>query len=95
MTMKLLSHRQARWSEFLSRFNFRVIYRTGKTSTKPDALTRRLADLPNKNNERKEHMHQVVLKLHNVLRAAATNEREQSANIEELWERATKKTLYP
>ena len=26
ISIKLLSHRQAHWSEFLSRFNFRIIY---------------------------------------------------------------------
>ena len=56
MTTKLLSRRQARWSEFLSRFNFRIIYRTGKVLTKPDALIRRLRDLLNDDDERKEHM---------------------------------------
>ena len=39
MSTKLLSCRQAHWSEFLSRFNFRIIYRPGKASGKPDALT--------------------------------------------------------
>ena len=29
MSTKLLSRRQARWSEFLCRFNFRIIYRCG------------------------------------------------------------------
>lgn len=29
-TSKLLNRRQARWSEFLSRFNFRIQYRPGK-----------------------------------------------------------------
>src|SRR2546423_1710640 len=56
MSTKLLSRRQARWSEFLSRFNFRITYRTGKTSGKPDALTRRLTNLPNEGDERNEHM---------------------------------------
>ena len=46
MSTKLLSHRQARWSEFLSRFNFKIVYRPGKAGAKPDALTRRSADLP-------------------------------------------------
>ena len=75
MTMKLLSRRQARWSEFLSRFNFRITYRTKKALTKLDALIRRLGDLLDDDDERKEHMRQIVLKPHNVLRAAATNER--------------------
>ena len=84
MTTKLLSRRQARWSEFLSRFNFRITYRTRKTLIKPDVLIRRSRDLPDDGDERKEHIRQVVLKPHNVLRAAATNEREHSTNIEEL-----------
>ena len=45
-TTKLLSRRQARWSEFLSRFDFQIRYRPGKQGGKPDALTRRTADLP-------------------------------------------------
>ncbi|CAJ2512148.1 Uu.00g051630.m01.CDS01 [Anthostomella pinea] len=40
-TTKLLNRCQARWSEFLSRFNFKIIYRPGKQGAKPDALTRR------------------------------------------------------
>ena len=39
ISTKLLSCRQVRWSEFLSRFNFRIIYRPGKAGGKPDALT--------------------------------------------------------
>jgi len=38
MTTKRLSRRQARWSEFLSRFEFRLIYRPGVQGGKPDAL---------------------------------------------------------
>ena len=39
ISTKLLSCRQACWSKFLSRFNFRIIYRPGKASGKPDTLT--------------------------------------------------------
>ena len=39
MSTKLLSHRQAHWSEFLSRSNFKIIYWLGKAGGKPDALT--------------------------------------------------------
>jgi hypothetical protein len=45
-TTKLLSRRQARWAEFLSRFDFRIRYRPGTQGGKPDALTRRSGDLP-------------------------------------------------
>jgi hypothetical protein len=44
-TTKQLSHRQARWSEYLSRFNFKITYRPGKDGEKPDALTRRSQDV--------------------------------------------------
>jgi hypothetical protein len=41
VTMKLLTRRQARWSEFLSQFNMTIQFRPGKLGAKPDALTRR------------------------------------------------------
>ena len=40
-TMKVLTRRQARWSEYLSQFNLVIHFRPGKLGTKPDALTRR------------------------------------------------------
>ena len=40
-TTKLLTRRQARWSEFLSQFNMVIRFRPGKLGAKPDALTRR------------------------------------------------------
>jgi hypothetical protein len=40
-TTKLLTRRQARWSEYLSGFNMVVRFRPGKLGAKPDALTRR------------------------------------------------------
>lgn len=64
-TTKLLNRRQARWSEFLSRFNFRIVYRPGKQGAKPDALTRRSGDLPREGDERLLHQSQVVLKREN------------------------------
>jgi len=45
-TTKQLNARQARWSEYLSRFNFVIKYRPGKQGQKPDALTRRSQDQP-------------------------------------------------
>ena len=69
ISTKLLSRRQARWSKFLSRFNFKIVYRLGKASAKPDALTRRSGDLPkegDKHDERTRFQHQVVLKLQNL-----------------------------
>ena len=39
MSSKLLSARQARWAEILSRYNFKISYKPGK-SNKADPLTR-------------------------------------------------------
>lgn len=41
MTTKVLTRRQARWAERLADYDFLIFYRSGKQSTKPDALTRR------------------------------------------------------
>ena len=64
-TTKQLSRRQARWAEYLSRFDFKITYRPGKLGGKPDALTRRSGDLPKEGDVRLEHQNQVVLKPHN------------------------------
>ena len=39
-TTKLLTHRQARWSEFLLQFNMIIRFHPSKLGTKPDVLTR-------------------------------------------------------
>jgi hypothetical protein len=66
MTKKLLKHRQARWSEFLTRFDYEIVYRPGKSNGKADALTSRSGDLPEGGDERLKHMEQVVLKPYNL-----------------------------
>lgn len=69
MTTKQLNRRQARWAEFLSEFNFKITYRPGTEGAKPDAFTRRTADLPQANDQsdpRNLHQHQVVLKTRNI-----------------------------
>jgi len=40
-TTKILTCRQARWSEYLSQFNLVICFRPGRLGTKPDTLTRR------------------------------------------------------
>jgi len=45
-TTKLLNHRQVRWAQFLSQFNFKIVYQPEKAGAKPDSLTRRSGDLP-------------------------------------------------
>ena len=72
MTTKMLSRRQARWSEFLSRFDFRITHRPGKLSGKPDALTRRSQDLPAEGDPRKNIMAQQLLKPQNLTALVAS-----------------------
>lgn len=63
-TTKLLNRLQARcplWAEFLSLFNFKIVYRPGKQGAKPDSLTRRSEDLPKEGDERLLHQSLVVL----------------------------------
>lgn len=45
-TTKMLTRRQARWSEFLCAFNMLIRFRPGKLGAKPDALTRRFDVYP-------------------------------------------------
>jgi len=42
MTAKKLNYRQARWSLYLARFDFRLIHHPGHSMGKPDALSWRL-----------------------------------------------------
>ena len=65
MSSKQLSRRQARWSEFLSRFNFKISYKPGP-QCKADALTRRSQDLPANSDPCQDYMQQVVLKPKNL-----------------------------
>lgn len=66
MSTKQLNRRQARWVEYLSRFNFVIKYQSGKQGGKPYALTRRSGDLPREGDERQLHQSQVVLKKENL-----------------------------
>jgi predicted aspartyl protease len=45
MTTKILTAKQVRWMEYLSDFNFKIMYTTGKSNLKADTLTRREQDL--------------------------------------------------
>jgi len=46
MTKKLLNRRQARWSEFLTRFDCPIVNRPMKSNGDADGLTRRPGDFP-------------------------------------------------
>jgi len=62
MTKKLLNQRQTRWSDFLTRFDYEIVNRPGKSNVKADALTRSPGDLLERGDERLNDTEQVVLK---------------------------------
>jgi len=67
MSIKQLSHHQARWSEFLSRFNYHIAYHFNKIDDKLNALTRRSEDLSKEKNtfdSQHQYQHQTILKTH-------------------------------
>ncbi len=67
MSIKQLSHHQAHWSEFLSRFNYHITYCFDKINDKLNALTRRSKDLSKKKNtfnSQHQYQHQIILKTH-------------------------------
>jgi predicted aspartyl protease len=45
-TTKVLTSRQVRWAEFLSGFDFVIVYQSGKESARTDALSRRVDHKP-------------------------------------------------
>ena len=58
MKNKQLSRRQARYLDLLAEFNFQVIFRSDKTNTKTDSLTRRADGRPiDKKNDRHKHQY--------------------------------------
>ncbi len=65
MSTKQLSRHQARWSEFLSRFNYCIAYHFSKIDDKLNALTRRSEDLSKERDtfdSRHQYQHQTILK---------------------------------
>jgi len=61
-----LNRRQVRWSEFLTRFDYEIVYRPGESNGKADAFPRRPGDLPEGGNERLKNMDQVGVKPQNL-----------------------------
>jgi len=54
MTTKKWNQRQIRWAQLLASFNFKITYRPGSRSGKPDALSRRLEYRPEEGAEHTE-----------------------------------------
>ncbi|KFG81444.1 hypothetical protein MANI_024595 [Metarhizium anisopliae] len=66
-TTKALNQRQVRWSEFLSGFNFRIVYRPGTKAVRPDALSRKAEDRPERadtNDDRIKNRQRTILPGH-------------------------------
>ena len=66
MSSKLLNRRQAKWSEFLSKFNFEITYRPGSMNNRADTLTRRSGEVPKERDNRRQFQWQTVLKKENL-----------------------------
>ena len=81
LTKQLFCH-QTWWSEFLSRFNFKIVYWSEKQETKSDALTRWSEDLSKGEDVHLQQQSQVVLKLHNLeLMANSVQNNDSEDNI--------------
>jgi len=61
MTTKKLSARQARWAEFLSQYDFKLMYREGKANARADALSRMENDVREQDKVMAEQRTQVLL----------------------------------
>jgi hypothetical protein len=72
MTTKLLNRCQAHWSQFLSQFNFKIVYHPGTAGGKPDALTRRSRDLPKAGDDRSLKNQITIIKPKNILQLSPT-----------------------
>jgi hypothetical protein len=68
---KLLNRRQARWSQFLSQFNFKIVYRPSTAGGKPDTLTCRSGDLPKVGDDRSLENQTTIIKPQNILQLSA------------------------
>jgi hypothetical protein len=64
MITKALNQCQIRWFEFLSQFNFQIVYRLGSRAVRPDTLSRKSKDRlskSNPNNDRIKNCERIVL----------------------------------
>jgi hypothetical protein len=68
---KLLNECQAHWSQFLSQFNFKIVYGPGTAGGKLDALTRRSGDLPKAGDDWSLENQTTIIKPENILQLSA------------------------
>jgi hypothetical protein len=61
MTTKKLLGRQARWAKYLSRFYFKLMYCTGKSNARANALSRKAKEVKSQQKVIKQYRTQVFL----------------------------------
>jgi hypothetical protein len=66
MTTKVLTAKQVRWMEFLSDFNFKIMYTSGKNNLKADILSRREQDVAAQEEAKKDSRSRVLLGPHRL-----------------------------
>jgi hypothetical protein len=66
ISTKLVNYCQTCWDEYLSCFNFKIVYCPGKAGGKPDALTHRSGDLPQGGDKCLTEQQKAVLKPQNL-----------------------------
>jgi hypothetical protein len=97
-TTKLLNRWQARWSQLLSQFNFKIVYPPGPAGGKPDALTRRSGDLPNEGDDCSLENQMTIIKPENILHAlamTASNQPDTSPTLSQLFHKAYDTDPFP
>src|SRR5205807_7263902 len=87
-TKRLLNRRQARWSEFLTQFNYHIEYQPEKLNGKADALTRMKGESEEEATERRNHQTQVVLKSQGLGLLANITLPTGASPLEPLWHEA-------
>jgi hypothetical protein len=71
MMTKLLNQCQSHWSQFLTQFNFKIVYRPGTAGGKLDALTYRSGDLPKLGDNYSLENQTTIIKPENILQLLA------------------------
>ena len=67
MTTKQLNRRQTRWTKFLSKFNFKIKYRSNVQETKPDNLIQRSQNVSSSFDDfRNQFQRQTIFKVHHL-----------------------------
>jgi len=87
-TQMLLNQRQARWSEFLSQFNYTIEFVPGKVRRKADGLTRMAEQTDEEILEDKAHMTRVLLKSQSLGLLADIPLHFAASSLNELWTEA-------